>query len=39
MILRDLRVPLAEFEEQGVDLTEVRHVELSFGGKGMPQSG
>jgi hypothetical protein len=39
VILRDLRVPLAEFEEQGVDLSEVRHVELRFGGKGMPQSG
>jgi hypothetical protein len=39
VILRDLRVPLAEFEEQGVNLEEVRHVELRFGGKGMPKSG
>jgi len=39
VILRDLRVPLAEFEGQGVNLQKVRHVELRFGGKEMPQSG
>ena len=36
---RDLRVPLAEFAEQGVDLTSVRKIELRFAGEGMPQSG
>lgn len=39
VILRDLRVPLAEFEEQGVNLSELRKLELRFGEKGMPQSG
>jgi hypothetical protein len=39
VILKDLRVPLAEFEEQGVNLEELRHLELRFGGKGMPKSG
>jgi hypothetical protein len=39
VILKDLRVPLEDFAEQGVDLSEVRNIELRFGGKGMPTSG
>jgi len=39
VMLRDLRVPLADFEEQGVNLTELRKLELRFGEKRMPQSG
>jgi hypothetical protein len=39
VMLRDLRVPLAEFARQGVDLAAVRKIELRFGGEGMPQSG
>lgn len=40
--LRDLRVPLADFAEQGVNLSSIRHLELRFGEKGnpsMPNSG
>jgi hypothetical protein len=39
VLLRDLRVPLEDFADQGVDLTELSDVELRFGGKGMPGSG
>jgi large repetitive protein len=39
VILRDLRVPLAEFAEQGVNLSKLRKLELRFGGEGMPSSG
>jgi hypothetical protein len=39
VILRDLRVPLADLAEQGIDLTKVRKLELRFGELGMPQSG
>jgi hypothetical protein len=39
VILRDLRVPLAEFAEQGVNLSALRKLELRFGEKGMPSSG
>jgi hypothetical protein len=39
VMLRDLRVPLAEFADQGVDLSSVRKIELRFAGEGMPQSG
>jgi large repetitive protein len=39
VMLRDLRVPLAEFSGQGVDLSSVRKIELRFAGAGMPQSG
>ncbi|HEY2477934.1 MAG TPA: Ig-like domain-containing protein [Solirubrobacterales bacterium] len=39
VILRDLRVPLADFAEQGVDLSKLRRLELRFGGAGMPRSG
>ncbi|HEX2393178.1 MAG TPA: Ig-like domain-containing protein [Solirubrobacterales bacterium] len=39
VILRDIRVPLADLESQGVDLTRVRRLELRFGELGMPQSG
>lgn len=39
VMLRDLRVPLADFAEQGVDLSQVRKLELRFGEEGMPSSG
>jgi hypothetical protein len=39
VILRDIRVPLADLAEQGVDLSKVRSLQLRFGGPGMPQSG
>lgn len=39
VILRDIRVPLADLAAQGLDLTDVRKLELRFGGAGMPQSG
>jgi len=39
VILHDIRVPLADLAEQGVDLSEVRSLQLRFGGAGMPQSG
>jgi large repetitive protein len=39
VILRDIRVPLAELAAKGVDLTKVRKLELRFGELGMPQSG
>jgi large repetitive protein len=39
VMLRDLRVPLAEFAAQGVNLKTVRHIELRFGEAGMPNSG
>ncbi|HVW47808.1 MAG TPA: Ig-like domain-containing protein [Solirubrobacterales bacterium] len=39
VILRDLRVPLAEFAEQGVNLASLRKLELRFGEPGMPSSG
>jgi hypothetical protein len=39
VMLRDLRVPLADFAGQGVDLSQVRKLELRFGGEGMPSSG
>jgi large repetitive protein len=39
VILKDLRVPLSEFAEQGVNLKTVRHIELRFGEAGMPGSG
>lgn len=39
VILRDIRVPLADLAAQGVDLTRVRKLELRFGEPGMPQSG
>ncbi|MFT3866598.1 MAG: Ig-like domain-containing protein [Solirubrobacterales bacterium] len=39
VLLKDLRVPLADFEEQGVNLTELRKLELRFGEEGMPESG
>jgi hypothetical protein len=39
VILRDLRVPLAEFAEQGVNLAALRKLELRFGEPGMPSSG
>lgn len=39
VMLRDLRVPLADFAEEGVDLSQVRKLELRFGEEGMPSSG
>jgi large repetitive protein len=39
VMLRDLRVPLAEFAEQGVNLSSLRKLELRFGEPGMPSSG
>lgn len=39
VILNQIRVPLADFAAQGVDLRRVRRLELRFGGAGMPVSG
>lgn len=39
VILQDLRVPLAEFAAQGVNLSDLRKLELRFGEEGMPTSG
>ncbi len=39
VMLRDLRVPLAEFAGQGVNLSSLRKLELRFGEPGMPSSG
>ena len=39
VILNQVRVPLADFAAQGVDLTAVRRVELRFGAAGTPASG
>jgi hypothetical protein len=39
VLLHQIRVPLADFAAQGVDLTQVRKVELRFGEAGKPQQG
>jgi hypothetical protein len=39
VILNQIRVPLEDFADQGVDLGQVRHVELRFGELGMPGTG
>jgi hypothetical protein len=39
VILNQIRVPLADFADQGVDLSKVRHIELRFGELGMPGTG
>ncbi|UMG93583.1 Ig-like domain-containing protein [Nocardioides sp. TF02-7] len=39
IVLDQVRVPLTEFEAQGVDLTSLDTLELRFGGEGLPQSG
>jgi hypothetical protein len=39
VILNQIRVPLADFAAQGVDLTKVRHIGFRFGDIGMPGSG
>lgn len=39
IVLNQVRVPLADFAAQGVDLTRVRRLEFRFGGAGMPASG
>ncbi len=39
IVLDQIRVPLSEFESQGVDLSSLAKVEFRFGEEGMPQSG
>jgi hypothetical protein len=39
VILHDIRVPLADIAEQGVDLSQVRSLQLRFAEAGEPQSG
>jgi hypothetical protein len=39
VLLRQIRVPLGELAEQGLDLTKVRKLEFRFGEAGMPQEG
>lgn len=39
IVLDQIRVPLTEFADQGVDLTQVAEVELRFGEAGTPSSG
>jgi len=39
IVLDQIRVPLEDFAEQGVDLGEVAELELRFGGEGMPKTG
>jgi hypothetical protein len=39
VVLNQVRVPLADFAGQGVDLAHVRRVELRFGAAGTPASG
>jgi dienelactone hydrolase len=39
VILRENRIPLADFAAQGVDVSTLRNIEFSFGDTGMPQSG
>lgn len=39
IVLNQIRVPVADFAAQGVDLANVRKLELSFGGTGKPATG
>lgn len=39
IVLNQIRVPLGDFAAQGVDLANVRKLELSFGGPGKPATG
>ncbi len=39
VILKEIRVPLADLAKQGLDLTDVTKLELLFGGPGDPTSG
>lgn len=39
VILKEIRVPLADLEKQGLDLTDVRKLELLFAEPGQPASG
>ena len=39
VILDQIRIPLSDFADQGVDLTSLRKLELRFGEEGKPQSG
>jgi hypothetical protein len=39
IVLNEIRVPLSDFAAQGLDLANVRKLELQFGGPGMPASG
>ncbi len=38
-VLNEVRVPLSDFAAQGVDLANLRKLELEFGGAGMPATG
>jgi dienelactone hydrolase len=39
VILRENRIPIADFTAQGLDATQVRSIAFGFGGAGMPASG
>lgn len=39
IVLNQVRVPLADFSAQGIDLTKVRKVSFRFGGSGYPATG
>ncbi|MFT4049258.1 MAG: alpha/beta hydrolase [Solirubrobacterales bacterium] len=39
IILNQIRVPLADFADEGIDLTKVRKLTLLFGGTGYPATG
>ena len=39
VVLNEIRVPLSDFAAQGVDLANLRKLELKFGGAGMPATG
>ncbi len=39
IVLNQVRVPLADFAGQGVDLTKLRKVQFAFGGDGYPATG
>ncbi len=39
VVLNQIRVPLSDFAAQGVDLANLRKLELRFGGAGMPATG
>jgi hypothetical protein len=39
IVLNQIRVPLSDFAAQGLDLANLRKLELRFGGDGMPATG
>jgi hypothetical protein len=39
VVLNQIRIPLSDFAAQGLDLANVRKLELRFGGAGLPQTG